>query len=37
VQPFVNAPDMIPDCDAGIAPAGGKITAAEWKAEGLAD
>jgi fructose-bisphosphate aldolase class II len=37
VRRFVTAPDMTLDRDAAIVAAGGKITAAERKAEGLAD
>jgi hypothetical protein len=37
VKKFVKAPDMALDRDAAIVAAGGKITAAERKAEGLAD
>jgi hypothetical protein len=37
VAKFVKAPDLPVDRDAEIAAAGGKITAAEKKAEGLAD
>jgi tRNA sulfurtransferase ThiI len=37
VRKFVKAPDMTLDRDAAIVAAGGKITAAERKAEGLAD
>jgi hypothetical protein len=37
VTRFVKVPQLAPDRDAEIAAAGGKITAAERKAEGLAD
>jgi fructose/tagatose bisphosphate aldolase len=37
VRRFVTAPEMTLDRDAAIVAAGGKITAAERKAEGLAD
>ena len=37
VKRFVRAPEMTLDRDAAIVAAGGKITAAERKAEGLAD
>ena len=37
VRKFVRAPEMTLDRDAAIVAAGGKITAAERKAEGLAD
>ncbi|MGH8188805.1 MAG: class II fructose-bisphosphate aldolase, partial [Steroidobacteraceae bacterium] len=37
VKRFVKAPEMALDRDAAIVAAGGKITAAERKAEGLAD
>jgi hypothetical protein len=37
VKKFVKAPEMTLDRDAAILAAGGKITAAERKAEGLAD
>ncbi len=37
VKRFVTAPDMTLDRDAAIVAAGGRITAAERKAEGLAD
>jgi fructose-bisphosphate aldolase class II len=37
VRKFVKAPEMTLDRDAAIVAAGGKITAAERKAEGLAD
>ena len=37
VARFVKVPQLAPDRDAEIAAAGGKITAAERKAEGLAD
>ena len=37
VAKFVKAPQLPPDRDAEIVAAGGKITAAEKKAEGLAD
>ena len=37
VRRFVKAPEMTLDRDAAIVAAGGKITAAERKAEGLAD
>jgi fructose-bisphosphate aldolase, class II len=37
VRRFVTAPEMALDRDAAIVAAGGKITAAERKAEGLAD
>ena len=37
VARFVNVPDLVPDRDSEIVAAGGKITAAEKKAEGLAD
>src|SRR5437879_3397031 len=37
VAKFVQAPQLPPDRDAEIVAAGGKITAAEKKAEGLAD
>jgi len=37
VARFVKVPQLAPDRDAEIAAAGGKITAAEKKAEGLAD
>jgi fructose/tagatose bisphosphate aldolase len=37
VRKFVKAPDMALDRDAAVVAAGGKITAAERKAEGLAD
>jgi fructose-bisphosphate aldolase, class II len=37
VKKFVKAPEMTLDRDAAIVAAGGKITAAERKAEGLAD
>jgi fructose-bisphosphate aldolase class II len=37
VARFVKVPQLAPDREAEIAAAGGKITAAEKKAEGLAD
>jgi fructose/tagatose bisphosphate aldolase len=37
VRKYIKAPDMSLDRDAAIVAAGGKITAAERKAEGLAD
>ena len=37
VRRHVKAPDMVLDRDRAIVAAGGKITAAERKAEGLAD
>jgi hypothetical protein len=37
VKKFVKAPEIALDRDAAIVAAGGKITAAERKAEGLAD
>jgi hypothetical protein len=37
VRRFVTAPEMMLDRDAAIVAAGGKITAAERKAEGLHD
>ncbi len=37
VKKYVKAPEISLDRDAAIVAAGGKITAAERKAEGLAD
>jgi fructose-bisphosphate aldolase, class II len=37
VRKFIKAPEITLDRDAAIVAAGGKITAAERKAEGLAD